>query len=152
DEREVGLRSIREAREKRERRQSRVTPQQMLFLLLTAVTVVVIYEYVSGRNLDAGKDKLLQKQRAVAATVGAEWTGMRDRLEKITLEDAAAFKGDFVDSEAARWDFRGLPGIYLRVRVADVTDVESLRRAAQKSARDSFAGCLLREPNAPLAH
>jgi hypothetical protein len=146
-----GLKSIRDAKLQRERRQNRVTPQQVLFVLLTAVTVLVIYKYVSGHNLDAAKDKLLQKQRAVQATVGAEWMPLRDRLEKITLEDAIAFRGDFVDSEGAKWDFRALPGIYLRMRVAEAKDLGTLRRAAQKSARDSFAGCLLREPNAALA-
>jgi hypothetical protein len=146
-----GLKSIRDAREKRERGHSRVTPQHVLFVLITAVTVIVIYKYVSGRNLDVAKDKLLQKQRAVQATVGAEWAPLRDRLEKITLDDAARFQGDFVDPEGAKWDFRALPGVYLRVRAADARDPASLRKAAQRSARDSFAGCLLREPNVALA-
>jgi hypothetical protein len=35
------------------------------------------------------------------------------------------------------------------MRVADARDTTSLRKAAQRSARDSFAGCLLRESNAP---
>jgi hypothetical protein len=148
---EPGLKSIRDAREQRERGQNRVTPQQVLFVLVTAVTVLVIYNYISGRNLDVAKDKLLQKQRAVQATVGAEWRPLRDGLEKIALDDAAAFRGDFVDPVGAKWDFRALPGIYLRMRVVDARDASTLRKAAQRSARDSFAGCLLREPNPAAA-
>lgn len=141
-----GLKSIRDARENRGRTQSRVTPQHLLFVLLSAVTVTVVYYFVSSHNLDVNKDKLLQKQRAVQATVGAEWGPLRDRIEKATLEAAAAFKGDFVDSEAGRFEFRSAPGIYLRLRVSEAKDTASLRKAAQASLRDSFVGCLLREP------
>lgn len=140
----VGLKSIRDAKANRSRTQSRVSPQSMLFVLLSAVTVTIVYFVVSGRNLDANKDKLLQKQRAVQATVGSEWGPLRDRLEKATLDAAAQFKGDFIDSEAGRFEFRTAPGIYLRLRVADAKDPASLRKAARTSLRDSFTGCLLR--------
>ena len=139
----VGLKSIRDAKANRDR-QSRVTPQHLLFLLLTGVTVTIVYFYVAGRNLDAEKDKLLQKQRAVQATVGAEWGPLRDRIEKATLDAAATFRGDFIDSEAGRMEFRTAPGIYLRMRAAEAKDVASLRKAARTSLRDSFVGCLLR--------
>ena len=146
----VGLKSIRDAQLNRGR-QSRVTPQHLLFLLLTGVTVTIVYFYVAGRNLDAEKDKLLQKQRAVQATVGAEWGPLRDRIEKATLDSAAVFKGDFIDSEAGRMEFRSAPGIYLRMRVADAKDTASLRKAARTSLKDSFVGCLLRgQPRAKL--
>lgn len=149
--REVGLKSIRDAKGNRERAQSRVTPQHMLFVLLSAVTVTIIYFVVAGRNLDANKDKLLQKQRAVQATVGAEWGPLRDKIEKATLDAAATFKGDFVDSEAGRLEFRTAPGIYLRMRAAEAKDAASLRKAARTSLRDSFVGCLLRGAPKPAA-
>jgi hypothetical protein len=142
-----GLKSIRDAREKRERSGNRVTPQHVLFVLITAVTVLVIWKIVSGRQLDAAKDKLLQKQRAVQATVGAEWAPLRDKIEKMTLDAATGYKGDFVDSVATTLDFRSQPGIYLRIRLAEARDAASLRKAAQASLKDSFVGCLLREPS-----
>jgi hypothetical protein len=146
----VGLKSIRDAKQNREK-QARVTPQHLLFLLLSAVTVTIIYFYVAGRSLDANKDKLLQKQRAVQATVGAEWGPLRDRIEKATLDAAAQFKGDFVDSEAGRMEFRTAPGIYLRMRVTDGKDAAGLRKAARTSLKDSFVGCLLRgQPRAKV--
>jgi hypothetical protein len=146
----VGLKSIRDAQANRNR-QSRVTPQHLLFLLLTGVTVTIVYFFVAGRNLDAEKDKLLQKQRAVQATVGAEWGPLRDKIEKATLDAAAVFKGDFIDSQAGRMEFQTAPGIYLRMRVGEAKDTASLRKAARASMRDSFVGCLLRgQPRAKL--
>ena len=146
----AGLKSIRESRQNRGRL-NRITPQHLLFVLLTCGTVLLVYRFVSGHNLDVAKDKLLQKQRAVAATVGAEWTPLQSKLEKMTLDAATSFKGDFVDSEAARFEFRSAPGIYLRMRVVDAKDTASLRRAARASMRDSFVGCFLREPLNPAA-
>ncbi len=147
----VGLKSIRDAKQNRGRTQSRISPQSLLFVLLAAVTVTIAYFYVAGRNLDANKDKLLQKQRAVQATVGAEWGPLRDKIEKATLDAAAQFKGDFVDSEAGRMEFRTAPGIYLRMRVAEARDSAGLRKAAKSSLRDAFVGCLLRgQPRAKL--
>jgi hypothetical protein len=72
---------------------------------------------------------------------------VRDEIEAYALEGAKGYKGDFVDSEAARWDFRTAPGIYLRMRLADAKDAASLRRAAVDSQRDGFVGCFLREAN-----
>src|SRR5262249_23230278 len=112
---------------------------------------LVAYKIISGHQLDVAKRDLLGKARAISTTVGAEWYPLRDKVEGITLDAAKEFRGDFVDSEAARWDFRALPGIYLRMRVADAKDIESLRRAASESQKDGFTGCLLREPNAAAA-
>jgi hypothetical protein len=151
-EKQRGLASIREAREDRQRgKYSRATPNMWLFVLLALVATLVVYRLIAGHTLDRDKHALLAKQRAVAATLGKEWFPLRDQLEKATLEAAATFQGDFVDSETARWDFRSLPGIYLRLRVAEAKDAASLRRAAAGSTKDSFAACLLREPNQAAA-
>jgi hypothetical protein len=112
---------------------------------------LVVYKIVAGHQLDSAKNDVLMKQRAVTTTVGAEWFPLRDKIEKLTLDAAREVKDDFVDTEAATWDFRSLPGIYLRIRVADAKDVESLRRAAAEAQKDGFQGCLLREPNAAAA-
>ena len=72
-------------------------------------------------------------------------------MEKTTLEAAGPYKGDFVDPETATWDFRSVPGIYLRLRVEDAKDVALIRKKADDSARDSFIGCLLRENNPTAA-
>lgn len=80
-------------------------------------------------------------------TVGAEWFPLRDRIEKLTLEAAQGpFKGDFVAPEASKWDFRDVPGLYLRLRVEDAKDAETLRTVSRESVKDAFTSCLLRDP------
>ena len=147
-----GLKAIHAGRADRLRgKYSRPSGSTWLIGVAGIIAVMVAYRLISGRQLDSVKDGLLAKQRAVESTVGKEWFPLRDRIEKVTLDAAGEFKGDFVDSEASRWDFRSLPGIYLRLRVADAKDAASMRRAAGESAKDGFVGCLLREPNAAAA-
>ena len=102
---------------------------------------------MSDYQLDAEKRELLAQQRAMKTTIGAAWFPLRDEIEAYVLDAAKGYKGDFVDSEASRWDFRSAPGIYLRMRVADAKDTASLQRGAVGSQRDAFVGCFLREPN-----
>src|SRR5262249_18278516 len=112
---------------------------------------LVAYKIISGHQLDVAKRDLLGKERAMTTTVGSEWYPLRDKLEGLTLDAAKEFRGAFVDSEAGRWEFRGLPGIYLGMRGADAKDVVSLRKGASESQKDGFTGCLLREPNPAAA-
>jgi hypothetical protein len=145
-----GLPSIHKAKADRTQgRGSRGSPS----LWLGIVASLVGYRWSEQRQLDGAKQALLSKERAVRASVGGEWFPLRDRIEKVVL-DAAASKdeSDFVESEARRWDFRTVPGLYLRLRLADAKDVATLRHAAADSQRDGFVGCLLHEPNAAAAH
>jgi hypothetical protein len=108
--------------------------------------------FITNSSLANKKEELLQKQRAAVKTVGGEWFPLRDKIEKLTLDAASGeFKGDVVSPEAATWDFRSQPGIYLRSRVADAKNVESLRAQARESGRDAFATCLLRQANPSIA-
>ncbi len=110
--------------------------------------VLLGYHFFAGRKLDAQKEDLLAKQRAVDKTVGAEWYPLRDKLEKITVDSALAWPDeDFVDTKAKEWDFRTLPGLYLRLRVTEAKDVSAIRKNALGSFKDGFSGCLLREAN-----
>ena len=150
--RDIGLKAIRDARLERTRSKTgRIGGKTMLSAILSVITIVAVAWMYRERSLGAQKEEVLSKQRAAIATVGAQWFPLRDRLEKLTLEAAGAYKGDAVDPGAAQWDFRGLPGIYLRMRVEDAKDAEALRKRAKESARDSFVGCLLRENNPSLA-
>ncbi len=90
---------------------------------------------------------LLSKQRAVGATLGAEWEPLRDRLEADILEAAKAYAGDHIEPEARKGDFRTQPGLYLRMRVASAVDASNIRKIAADAQKDAFAACLLREPN-----
>src|SRR5581483_6927118 len=72
-------------------------------------------------------------------------------LEKIVIDEAANLGPDFVDPAAKTWDFSKLPGLYLRLRVAEAKDGKSIRKAAENSARDGFVGCLIVSPTPELA-
>jgi hypothetical protein len=149
-----GLKAIHDARDGRAPGGKYSRPSTTVYLLGVGALLgsLVAYHYVSEYQLGAEKRDVLSQQRALKATIGAEWFPLRDEIEKYVLEAAGAFKGDFVDSEAVRWDFRSAPGLYLRMRVADANNVESLRQAAVVSQRDQFVGCFLREQNFAAAH
>jgi hypothetical protein len=150
-----GLKAIYEGREARKPggKYSRPSNAGYFIVLGAIVASLFAYHFVDEHDLSVQKHDVLAQQRAIKSTIGAEWLPLREVIEKYTLDAAGPFKGDFVDSEAAptRWDFRSMPGLYLRMRLADVKDVASLRRAAAESQKDQFVGCLLRESNAAAA-
>ncbi len=152
EQRPRGLASIADARDPRKaRKYGRPSTTLILAAVGGALAVLVIYWFVSRSTLEKAKTALLSEQRAAKATVGAEWYPLRDKLEKITLDAAGPWPGDVVEKEAAGWDFRALPGIYLRMRVTQAKDAPSIRRAAQDSLKDGFTGCLFRETPAQAA-
>ncbi len=108
---------------------------------------------MSEHELNTGRQALLAKQRAVVATLGAEWLPLRDNLEHDVLDAAAgadgkgAYAGDHVEPAARTSDFRSQPGLYLRMRLADATSPQAIRAVAVDAKRDAFAACLLRETN-----
>ena len=147
-----GLPSVYKGRTDRERgKYARGSPALWLSAVAGLAAVLVAYHVISDRQLESAKGTLLSKERAVRDTVGAQWFPLRDAMEKLTLDSLANNAPDFIDPEAAHWDFRSAPGLYLRVRAAEVKDVESLRHAIASSKRDGFVACFLREPNAPAA-
>lgn len=146
--RELGLKAIRDVRVERERsRHGRITGKVWLVGAFTVLTVVAGAFLFRDRSLSQQKEELLAKQRAALTTVGAQWFPLRDRLEQNVLAQAGEYKGDYVDPDAAKWDFRTLPGIYLRLPLADVKDAASIRAQADNSLKDAFVGCLFREDN-----
>jgi hypothetical protein len=142
-----GLPAIARARDDRAQGRVRWTTQAGLFAAAAIVCSFIAYKVVGARELSSGKQAILAKQRAVAATLGTEWYPLRDKLEQDVLEAAKEYRGDWVDARARRREFRSQPGLYLRLRVADAKDAASVRAVAADSRKDAFAACLLREPN-----
>lgn len=142
-----GLPAVARAREDRVRRGPRWTMRAGLVAAGAVVAGFLAHTIVSGRELSAEKRSLLAKQRAVEATLGAQWFPLRDRLERDTVEAAGPFQGDRIAPEALESPFRTEPGLYLRMLVTDAANVESIRRVAGDAKKDAFAACLLREPN-----
>lgn len=149
--RSIGLKAIRDARIDRAARRGRVPAKAWLYGLGAVVVAAAGAWLFRERSLDNQKEELLAKQRAAVATVGAEWSPLRDKIEGATLEAAGAYQGDVIDPAATTWDFRSAKGIYLRLRVDDAQDAQTIRTSAAESARDSFVGCLLRADNPSAA-
>jgi hypothetical protein len=142
-----GLASIAQAREDRGRGGARWTTQAGLVAAGVVVAGLITHKVVSERTLNADKQSLLAKQRAVTMTLGPEWYPLRDRLEARVLAAAKEYAGDDVEPQARAGAFRTQPGLYLRMRVADAKDASTIRKVAADTKRDAFAACLLREPN-----
>jgi hypothetical protein len=140
-----GLKSVYEGREARlQGRFNRPTASILIYALVGAAAVLLVYRFVYGRQLESSREALLSKVRAAKVSVGAEWTPLRDNLENITTSAAGAYENDMIAPDARTWDFRAKPGLYLRVRVAQAKAPAEVREAARYSVKDAFTGCLLR--------
>jgi hypothetical protein len=148
-----GLGIIAQTRDDRARGASRWTTQAGLVAGGAIVAGLIAHKVVSDHELNAGRQALLAKQRAVLATLGAEWVPLRDDLERDVLSASGAAKatteypGDQIDAMARSGEFRSQPGLYLRMRMADASSPQIIRKVAADAKRDAFAACLLREPN-----
>jgi hypothetical protein len=114
---------------------------------------IILWWKLEQGEINRMRNELLARQRGVREELGPRWFPLRDKIEGWTQACAAA---DFKPVEAPElvkeWDFRKLPGIYLRLSQKDAKSVNSIRDAAQKSLRDAFTACLLLTPNPnPLA-
>jgi hypothetical protein len=147
-ERKVGLKAVSDAREDRARKKMPRISGTVWLVLAGAVLVVVVATWlISDSKVGAAREALIAQQRAAVETVGKEWFPLRDRLEGLTLDAAKGeHKGDVVSDDVRRWDFRGVPGLYLRMRLADAKDAKTLRARAKDANKDQFGASLLREP------
>lgn len=146
--RDIGLKAVRDARVQRgANKHGRITGRAWLVAIMAVLTVVAVAWQFRERSLSVQKEELLAKQRAALTTVGAAWNPLRSTLEQAAMDAAGRYEGDFFDLEVQQWDFRSLPGIYLRMRVADAKNAAAIRKAADDSQRDSFVGCMFRENN-----
>jgi hypothetical protein len=146
-----GLGAIAQNRDDRARGAGRWTAQAGFVAGGAVIAGLIAHKVVSDHELNTGRQTLLAKQRAVVATLGAEWLPLRDNLEGDVLRSAATppsdYANDDVQPEARTLVFRSQPGLYLRMRLADASSAESVRKVAVDAKRDAFAACLLREPN-----
>jgi hypothetical protein len=142
-----GLASIAQIRGERAASGPRWTTAAGATAGFAVVAGLLAHMFVSAHELSAGRQALLAKQRAVVATLGAEWLPLRDALEADVLQATKPYEGDDVQAPARSGAFRTQPGIYLRMRLADATTPERVRVVAADAKRDGFAACLLRERN-----
>ncbi len=148
-----GLGAIAQNRDDRARGNAKWTTQAGLVAGAAILAGLIAHKVVSEHELNADRQVLLSKQRAVLSTLGTEWIPLRDALERDVLEAAgtaspgAPYAGDRIEAFARSGAFRSEPGLYLRMRVADANSAQGIRKIAVDAKRDAFAACLLREPN-----
>ncbi len=147
-----GLPSVSEARAERRRLKS-LPPQMWLWALVCIGAGVIVWWKLDEGEINKMKSELLARQRVVVEELGPRWLPLRDKIERWTTECAAE---EFTEVEspllAKTWDFRKMPGIYLRLAQSAATSPATVREAAQKSLKDGFTACLLVVDNpSPLA-
>ena len=145
EKRKLGLPAVHEGREKRQKG-SYSKPTGTIWLVIGGglIASLLIYRYVAGGELERKRESLLGKQKATEVTLGAQWTPLRDRIEKWVVAQSGGYAGDSVSPDVKSWDFRAQPGIDLRLRAEDATSPEAIRKNAEGSLRDGFTGCFLR--------
>ncbi len=125
----------------------KIPPRFWLWVFtVLAVWAIVYWKYTQGQ-LESWRNRIMARQRAVAAELGPRYFPLRDRIESWVVEDAGNYPGDFVDPEASKSDFRSRPGIYLRLFIDDAHSPDAIRAAALESLRDGFTSCLTRANN-----
>lgn len=149
--RKPGLKAVYDLREQRVKGKfTRLTPRILLMLVSSFVTIIVGYGFFAKRSLDKSRNELLAKRRAVETTLGPEWFPLRDKLEKLTVDTAREWTGDWLDSATGRTDFRTSQTLYLRLRVNEAKDIAKLRDSIGASTKDGFIACLMKGTAAPL--
>jgi hypothetical protein len=120
--------------------------------MLWTVTIIVAWGIYYWRQtqgeIESQKAAIFARQRGIVTELGSKFDPLRQRIEDWTIKEAGPYAGEIAATELGKWDFATQPGIYLRLRLSDATEVPTLRKAAQASLRDAFTACLFREPNA----
>ncbi|GMV12250.1 MAG: hypothetical protein AMXMBFR56_04740 [Polyangiaceae bacterium] len=151
-----GLPSLTEARAERRRalvggkvRLRSLPPQFWLWAGAVVAAIIVIFFKVEQGKVEGKKGAVMAKQRAVAQSLGTKILPFRDKIEA-WVQDLG--KGDAPDHVAAQVSLPALekqPGVYLRLRVADAKDPNTIRKAALRSLHDGFTSCFYRRTNVP---
>lgn len=126
-----------------------IPPRLFGFGLLVLVVGGFLYFRQAQQELAEQRERVLAKQRAIAAELGPRLIPLRDRVEAAARELAAEPTANFVRSGVDFQQLFGAPGLYFRALARDAASVETLRKAAQESLRDGFTACILRDERAP---
>ena len=144
-----GLPSIQQARDARAEGKTRwPSPKFWAYAgLVLAISAILHWKWTDS-EVEHTKQKLLADQRGVVAGLGPRWFPLQERIEGWITALAHDPGPEVIErAELATWDFRTLPGIYLRLRVEDAQTPEDIRAGARDSLRDGFTACLMRIPN-----
>lgn len=108
---------------------------------VSAIVLSVLgYSFFASRSREGRKDVVLAKREAARSSFEKSWPPFETAVEKALSEHVLALS----EKEASGWDFRSLPGFYVRLRARDASNIERRKAAIVESRRDGFSGCLMR--------
>jgi hypothetical protein len=146
--RERGLPSLNQARAERRRALvygkvalRAMPPHFWLWVVVGMAAFGVIYWRIAQGKLEARKNEVMAKQRAIAVALGPKIQPFRDQVEGWARELAADGVADFVAPGDGLKDWREAPGVYLRLRRENAKTTAQIRKAAQSSLLDGFTSC-----------
>lgn len=119
-------------------------PQFWLWSAAIIAAVLVIYWKVEQGKLEAKKGAVMAKQRAVAQSLGTKILPFRDKVEGWVQELAKGFGGEVIANGVSLAEIERSPGVYLRLRVSDGKDAQTVRKASVRSLHDGFTSCFYR--------
>lgn len=133
-------------------RYGRTTMTLLIYAAAGIALTLVVYNYFASRALETSRRELMSEVKAARATVGARWTPLRDELEQLSLgaDIGPTYPGDVTDPDVHHWDYRDDPGLYVRMRLSQLTEteadkrIEAFRSAALFSTHDGLTSCLFR--------
>lgn len=151
-----GLPSLTEARAERQRalvggkvRLRSLPPQFWLWAAAIIAAIVVVFYKVEQGKVEGKKGAVMAKQRAVAQSLGPKILPFRDRVEGWVTELGREYAGARISPNVSLAALEKQPAVYLRLRVADAKDSNTIRRAALRSLHDGFTSCFYRRTSAP---
>lgn len=125
-------------------------PKVMLWGLFVLVVGGFLYFWDAQAELEDQRRAVMTKQRATAKILAPKLIPMRDTIERGVQELSADGKERVADD--VDWDKTFMsPGVYMRARLKDAKDLETLRNVSSEALRDGFTACLIRDPNAKPA-
>lgn len=121
-------------------------PHFWIWAAVVLGTVLTFYWWFAQRALVEMKSRVMAKQRAVASVLGPKLVPFSEKVEGWAKELAT---GDPPLVVGPGWDYEAVArstGVYLRIRMENARDTQSLRKAAVRSLHDGFTACFFRNP------
>jgi len=144
-----GLPSIDQVRRQRAKTSSRwrMSPKIWMWVGIVMVASFIYWWMTERSEIQSMRSEVLARQRAIVAELGPRWFPLRDRIEGWAMQCSSSGDELVAEDVLASWDFRSMPGIYLRLASFQARTPERIRQAAQHSLHDGFTACLLLVPN-----
>lgn len=115
----------------------------VLGVVIAIVSAYSFYQARETQRADELRRQILETHQAQLSGVSERYQAFRSRLERWTVEAAAAGEPEqHVDPRLRIAGLHDGPGLYLRVRAADAANAEAIARGALAMDQDAITRCL----------